>query len=267
MSGSVNTLYKDIELIPIGIPSSSVAKVQLPSLGSSKNKELPVPEPFGNWKLDLVVKTQDPILIRGNVATGRVEGEVHVSGPLKRPKPKGRLYVREVEASLPFSQLEIAEGEIIFTPELGIMNPKLKILGTSTISGYDVNLLVYGETANPQTILTSSPPLPESEITSLLGTGSTTNALGNTNAVALKALQILLIQLRDRNTIPGGNRLFGALLGGIEKANLQVGENDTFSGRKFTSASINLQNSWYFTTQIDEEQRARGLLVYKIRFK
>ena len=53
----------------------------------------------------------------------------------------------------------------------------------------------------------------------------------------------------------------------IVQLDLQVGQEDKFTGRKFTSASVKLRDCWGITTQVDEEQRARGLLVYMIRFK
>ena len=271
ISGSLSAVeslvYKDLELIPIGVPSSAVAKVNLPSVSSKKSRTLPIPEPFGNWTLDVNVSTEDPILIRGNLASGNIDGSMQVRGTLKEPAPNGVFKINNTKAILPFSTLHVDGGEIIFTTRNGILNPKLKIPGTSKISGHNVNLLVYGDVSNPQTSLTSSPPLPEPEIMSLLGTGSTTSSLENRDAVALKALQIFLLQMKDRKTIPGGRQLFGGLASLIDTLNLQVGQNDTFTGRTFTSANVDLTDHWIFTTQVDDEQRARGLLVYLIRFK
>ena len=259
-------VFKDLELIPIGVPSSAVADVQLPAL-SSGSDDLPIPEPFANWKLDVNVKTEDLILIRGNIARGHVEGAVKINGNLKRPSPEGVLYIKDATARLPFSLLSVENGEIIFTSQGGITDPKLKIAGDSSIGGFDINLLVHGDTSSPKTSLTSSPPLPESEIMSLLATGATTDSLENRDAVALKALQIFLLKLQQRQDIPGGNKLFGALTTVIDQLDLQVGQDDEFTGRKFTSASLDLNEHWHLTTQIDEDTRARGLVVYLIRFK
>ncbi len=261
-------VYKDIELIPIGVPSSAVAKVQLPALSSGNSSDpLPIPAPFSQWLLDLTVKTEDPVLLRGNLASGSVEGSVKLTGNLERPVPNGTFYLTETKAQLPFSVLEVERGELAFTPQTGLMNPTLKIPGKSSVGGYDVNLLVYGGVSNPATSLTSSPPLPESEIMSLLATGTTTSALANRDAVALKAFQLLLLKLQNQKSLPFGNSLFKLLLTGLSKLDLQVGQNDDFTGRKFTSASIDLSDHWHFTTQIDDKQYARGLLVYLIRFK
>ncbi len=271
ISGTVGVteslVYKDLELIPIGVPSSAVSKVKLPALTSNSSKELPIPEPFSAWKLEVTLKTEDPILIRGNIASGEVNGSVNVRGNLKQPIPNGAFYITDTKARLPFSILNIEKGEILFNEKTGLMSPRLRLPGTSSIAGYDVNLLVYGETSKPKTLLTSSPPLPESEIMSLIATGTTTTGLTNTDAVALKALQLFLLKLKDSRRIPFANQLSEAFLTGIDGLDLQVGQDDKFTGRTFTSAGVDLSEHWNFTTQIDEEQNARGLLVYLIRFK
>ncbi|MEO1858134.1 MAG: hypothetical protein ABGY95_12330, partial [Rubritalea sp.] len=54
--GFVESLfYKDIDILPIGVPSSAVSDVELPAF-DSKNFKVPIPEPFDKWKLDLKVQ-------------------------------------------------------------------------------------------------------------------------------------------------------------------------------------------------------------------
>jgi len=154
-----------------------------------------------------------------------------------------------------------------FTPDRGLLNPKLNIAGTSEVGDHKINLLVHGDTASPGTSLTSTPPLPESEIMSLIATGETTSSLANADTLALKAFQLLLLKLEQRKTFYGGNKLFGAMRKGLDKLNLDLGDDDNFSGRDFISANIDLAPKWLLTTQVDDEQEARGLLVYLIRFK
>jgi len=270
ISGSIgmteSLIYKDIELIPIGIPSSAVVKVTLPTISSGASKTLPIPLPYGGWKLDVVIKTDDPILIRGNIASGRIEGSIKVGGLLNQPEPDGFAYVTNAKAMLPFSILKIKKGEVLFTPRTGLMNPELNIAGTCAVADTDINLLVYGNVNRPKTSLTSSPPYPEPEIMALIATGSTTSTLENSNAVALKAFKLFLLKLEEGNQL-GGNQLFDALLSGIDSLNLQVGKDEKFTGRKFSSAGLDLTDHWNLTAEIDEEQNSRGLVVYQLRFK
>ena len=266
--GIVESLfYKDIELIPIGVPSSEVAEVKLPSVDTGSGDELPIPAPFDQWRLDVNVKTEDPFLIRGNVARGKVEGGLNVSGTLKNPVAKGKFHLKKIKAKLPFSVLRVANGEVIFDESTGLMNPRLKVAGTSEIGNYKVNLLVHGNVSSPGTSLTSSPPLPEEDIMSLLATGATTSDLENSNTVALKALQVFLMKLENEEKVSGANKLFGALLSGMQKLNLEVGKEDVFTGSKYTSASVDIGSNWLFTTQVDAELETRALIVYLIRFR
>jgi len=271
LSGSIgiaeSLFYKDIELIPIGVPSSEVAKVNMPALSKKKaDDKLPIPEPFAKWKLDLTIRTDDPVLIRGNVASGNLTGSIKVGGTLERPAPLGTILANNVKAKLPFSILEIKRGEIKFDPKNGL-NPILNIRGKSTIGAYDVSVFVYGSANSPKTAFTSYPPLPESEVMTLLATGTTTSGLENQSVATFKAFQIFLLKLQQRNEKPGGNKLFKTLLSGMDDLNLNVGETDPFTGRKFSSATVELHRRWNFTAQVDDTQQTRGLIVYVIRFK
>lgn len=266
--GIVESLfYKDIELIPIGVPSSAVASVRLPVLSDAKAEEgLPIPAPFANWKLDLTVRTDDPILIRGNVATGNLTGSLKVGGTLARPLPRGTILAKRVKARLPFSILNIEQGQIIFNGRDGL-SPSLKIRGKSTVGAYDVNVFVYGPASSPKTTFNSFPPLPESEIMALLATGTTTSNLENRSVATFKAFQLFLVKLKQRNDKPGGNKLFKTLLAGVEELNLNVGEVDPFTGRKFASATVELHPRWHLTAQVDDTQQTRGLIIYVLRFR
>ena len=259
--------YKDIELIPIGVPSSEVAKVNMPALSKKKaDDRLPIPEPFADWKLDLTLGTDDPILIRGNVASGNLTGSIKVGGTLTKPAPQGTILANNVKAKLPFSILEIAKGEIKFSPERGL-DPILNIRGKSTVGSHDVSVFVHGSASSPKTAFTSYPPLPENEVLTLIATGTTTAGLEDPSVATFKAFQVFLLKWQQRNNKPGGNKLFKAMIDSVDDLNLNVGESDPFTGRKFTSATLGIKKNWNFTAQVDDTQQTRGLVVYVIRFR
>ena len=262
-----SVFYKDIDLVPIGVPSSAVAEVNLPALSKKRNNDgFPIPAPFADWKLNLTARTDDPFLIRGNVATGNLTGSVQVGGTLAKPAPQGTITINNVKAKLPLSTLEIAKGEINFTPKNGI-DPTLNILGKSTVGNHDVSLFVYGPASAPKTSFTSFPPLPEKDVLSLIATGTTTSGLEDRSVATFKAFQIFLLKLQQRNNKPDGNKLFKALLSGVDDLNLNVGETDPFTGRRFTSAKVNIHRNWNLTAQVDDTQQTRGLVVYVFRFR
>ncbi len=269
ISGNLNIVeslfYKEIELIPIGVPSSAVHPIQLPSLNKT-NSSLPIPAPYDKWLLDLHVRTVDPILLRGNLANGTIKGALTVAGTLGKPKLNGSLDLLDLRAQLPFSELKVKHGKISFSPQNGFI-PQLQIRGTSNIGNYHTDLYIYGSADAPKTSFSSLPPLPENEIMTLLATGTTTAKLENKDVTTFKALQILLRKLSENKQTPHGNRLFKTLLKTMSEMNLNIGEVDEFTGRQYSSVSYKIHRRWYLTAQLDNEQKTRGLIVYIIRFK
>ena len=271
LSGEIGILeslfYQDIDLIPIGVPSTTVKTVSLPSLNTTSTSTIPIPAPFDKWKLNVTLKTIDPILIRGNIGNGQVEGSVKVNGSLSKPNLDGTFLTKDVSAKLPFSTLKINTGKIIFKPNNGFI-PKIQVLGKSQIGEYNVTINAYGSADNPQLTLSSLPALPETEIITLLATGATNTGLTNSDVATFKTLQLLLLELKQRSERPGGNRLFGKLVDRIDQLNLKVGEVNQLTGEKFASATFKLHRRWFLSAQIDDNQppQTRGLLIFALRF-
>ena len=266
--GIVESLfYKDIDLIPIGIPSS-VETVSLPSIDTEVNETLPIPPPFDQWKLNLKINTIDPILIRGNIGSGRVKGTIKVNGNLAKPSLDGTLLAQKIKAKLPFSILDINNGKIIFKPNKGFI-PELDIRGKSQVGVHRVILNAYGSADDPKLTLSSYPALPENEIMTLLATGTTNSGLEDRDVATFKTLQLLLLELKQRSDRPGGNKLFSKVLGGIDNLDLKVGETNQLTGDKYASATAKLHRRWFLTAQIDNNQppQTRGLLIFALRFR
>src|SRR5882724_2276965 len=105
VSGNValtdSRLLKNIDLIPIGLPGRPApqAPTERPEFFS-----LPSP-PFRDWKFDVAIKTKDPVLIRGNLATGEATTDLKLTGTGLKPGLEGAVHMEGVEATLPFSRL------------------------------------------------------------------------------------------------------------------------------------------------------------------
>ena len=120
-------------------------------------------------------------MIRGNLANGGAIVDLKLGGTGLHPGLQGLVRLENVEATLPFSRLEIAYGYLYFNPD-DSLNPRIDLHGTSVIRDYTVHVYVYGTTLSPEAIFTSEPPLPQEEIISLLATGTTRQELtGNNN--------------------------------------------------------------------------------------
>jgi autotransporter translocation and assembly factor TamB len=222
-----------------------------------------VPEPFRDWALDVTLRSDEPFLIRGNLATGRITGSVKVGGTVGNPAPDGELMLSDFIASLPFSTLTVRSGTVAFTPEGGI-DPILEIRGTAEPRPYQVSVYVYGNASDPQLVLTSSPPLPENEIMTLLATGTTTSELEDPQAASSRALQLLLEELR-RGRFGFGKRL-RPLLSLLDRVDFTLAEQDPYSDRSFSTATVQLTDRWYLTAGLGEQGNSRVLAVWRLRF-
>ena len=270
LSGTVaivdSLFYRDIELLPIGVPFNQPSAPSLPAIDVAKRADAAdaLPEPFRNWTLAVKAKTANPFLIRGNLASGYATLDVTVGGTLGKPAPKGRAILHDVSAKLPFSTLNVEEGTVDFRPEAPF-DPTLNIRGRSVVRPYEVDLYVYGPVSDPKVLTTSSPPLPESEIMTLLATGTTTSGITDPQAAMTRGAQLLIEELR-RGRIRYARRL-QPLLKVLDRVDFQIGEQNRFSGQKMNSATINLDDNWLLSAGMGEQGHSRVTLMYLLRFR
>jgi len=263
--GAVDSIfYRDVDLLPIGSPFTTPYAAELPKLDILKNRNEPVPEPFRNWGLNLTIKTEDPILIRGNIATGEVTGDVRCGGTLGNLSPSGVFQIKNFRASLPFSTLSVPAGTLTFTPTTGF-NPILEIHGTAEVRPYRVNLYAYGSASNPQLILSSNPPLPENEIMTLLAAGTTTEGLGNPQVASTRALQLLAEELR-RGRFRFGKQL-QPLLGTLDQVDFSLNQADPYSTESFSTATVSITDKWFLSAGVGATGDSRALFIWRISFR
>ena len=116
-------------------------------------------------------------------------------------------------------------------------------------SDLNITLNVYGPISNPKYTLYSDPPLPESEILTLLATGSTIGDLEDADTATMKGAQLAINWLKDRYQVPGRDTPFQKLLTELDDMELNFGENDPFSGRKFNSATLQVAPNWFLRSE------------------
>lgn len=264
--------YKDIEMIPIGVPTANVPKPRLPQIDQENAVKISsdIPDPFGHWTLDLTISTKDPILIRGgNFATGKVNAHARIGGTLAHPRPSGTVTIVDAWARLPLAgKLNLSQGIVTLRPHAPY-DPVLDLRGAATIDRYNIKLNIFGTANSPQYNLFSDPPLPESEILTLLATGTTTGnleALGK-DAATMKGAQLAINWLKDKFQKPHKNNLFQRALAGLDELELNVGENDPFSGRKLNSATMKVADHWFLSAAVDATGNTRGVVIFSIRFR
>jgi len=263
VSGTValtnSRFLKNIDLIPIGLPGRPAPQ---PPAERPEFFSLPGP-PFRDWKFDVAIKTKDPVLIRGNLATGEATTDLRLIGTGLHPGLQGVVHMEGVEATLPFSRLDVSRGSLTFSPS-DSTNPTIDLQGTSVIRDYTVRVYVYGTLLSPQAIFTSEPPLPQEDIISLIATGTTRRELSTGNVLAGRAAMLLVQQLYRKIVKKGeptdSNTVFNRL-------DLDLGTVDPRTGQQQATVRFKITDQVVLTGDVGVRGDFRGKLKYLIRFR
>jgi len=248
---------KNLDLIPISLPGRPA-----PEPPSSRPR-IVLPAPLRDWKFDVAIKTKDPLLIRGNLATGGAVADLHFVGTGLRPGLNGLVRLKDVEATLPFSRLQIGYGFLYFNPD-DSLNPKLDLHGTSVIQDYTVHVYIYGTSLAPEAVFSSEPPLPQEDIISLLSTGTTREQLTGNNSVLAGRAAMLLVQQVYRKVFKKGqatqtNSVF-------DRFDLDVGTVDPRTGQQQATARFKINKQFVVVGDVGVSGDYKGMLKYLIRF-
>ena len=169
-----------------------------------------------------------------------------------------------MEATLPFSRLEIAYGFLYFDPS-DSFNPKMDLHGTSVIRDYTIHVYIYGTSLAPQAIFTSEPPLPQEEVISLLATGTTREQLtGNNNVLAGRAAMLLVQQLY-RKVFKTGQATNNSSV--FDRLDVDVGQTDPRTGQQQATARFKVNDQFVLVGDLDVGGGFRGMVKYLIRFR
>ncbi|HSP42319.1 MAG TPA: translocation/assembly module TamB domain-containing protein [Luteolibacter sp.] len=260
----VNSLfYRDIELLPLGVPFTTPSAAKPPGIDPPANPAAGLPAPLRDWPIDVRVTTGNPFLIRGNLARGEITADLRLRGTMGNPLPDGQIRISDLTAELPFSSLEVNRGALRFTPETGF-DPILDIRATSNPRPYSVNGYVYGRASDPQLVLTSSPPLPENEIMTLLATGTTTSGLENPQNASSRALQLLAEETRRGRNFIG--RELRPLLAPLDRVDFTLAEDDPYSSDSFSTATLSLTDRWFLSAGMSDDGDTRVLAIWRLVF-
>lgn len=263
VTGSValtnSSLLKNIDLIPIGLPGRPAPQPP------SHRPDFSIPDPpIRDWKFDVKVTTKDPFLIRGNLANGGAVVDLQLTGTGLRPQLQGVVRLQNVEATLPFSRLEISSGLLYFDPS-DSFNPKIDLQGTSLIRDYTVHVYVYGTALAPEALFTSEPPLPQEEIISLLATGVTRQELIGNNSVLAGRAAMLLVQQLYRKVFKKGEPTKSNSV--FDRLQVDVGNVDPRTGQQTATARFKVNEQFVLVGDLGVGGDFRGMVKYLIRFK
>jgi translocation and assembly module TamB len=144
---------------------------------------------FYPLELDITAHFPKPVSIKNNLMEADVKGDLNINGQPSHPifkgdieaVPNGKIFFRET----PFN---ISAARVKYNNPTE-NNPVVYTLATTRVRDWDVQLLVQGTLQKNKIELTSSPPLPEQKIISLLALGLTDDSIDKNTSNEQLALQ------------------------------------------------------------------------------
>lgn len=183
LAGTIDILKANIN-IPRSLPAS-VANLPIHYEGEAPlaEKQSAPPPPV---RLDLTVKAENQIFIRGEGLFAELGGRLHLGGTLANLEPTGGFTLVRGNFSLAGKTLQFNSGKIEFNGDGFI--PMLDLEATTATSNDGTaSLIISGAATKPQINLTSSPPLPSDEILAQLLFAQSSASLSPFQAASLAA--------------------------------------------------------------------------------
>jgi translocation and assembly module TamB len=125
--------------------------------------------PTSPIRLDLRVEARDSLVVRNNLADAAASASLILTGTLDDPVIEGRVTVSRGTIKFRSDDYQISRGVVRFPGRVGDIT--FDIQAEAEIRGYRVTVGLTGTPDRPYPVLRSDPPLPETQIASLILTG------------------------------------------------------------------------------------------------
>ncbi len=253
-------VFREIDLLPLLKLPADVPAV--PPDTRRREAKLELPAALHPWEFDVQVRTRDPVLLSGNLANGAISADVRLAGTGASPQLSGGAHIDRLQLQLPFSVVRMTHGAITLRPERPF-DPDLDLRGESRIGSHDVSLFVYGASTAPKTRFTSSPPLSEPDIATLLATGTLLG--GSATELASEAASRAAFLFVSELTRKLFNR---KKVVREEPPRLQLSFTPSGADRSQDSmqAAYDLSRHWRLTSRFTQSGRMKAALGYLLRF-
>ncbi len=135
-------------------------------------------------RLNVVIATRGPLIIKNNLADIRLEGNISLGGTPRAPRIGGRIQAESGTFRIPFlrGEYRVQSGEIDFDHPFGFGETYVRIIGETTYTDHsetehDIRLTLEGPVSRIGIKLSSNTGLNQSQIVMLLASGRTVREL------------------------------------------------------------------------------------------
>ena len=148
-------------------------------------------EPWIPREMRVAVTIGDPVLIQGNDIDMAWDGQVIVTRrPGQPPEARGQIEVERGRVALLGEAFQIEEGRV-FLPPTGDLDPYISLTAVAEMPDASVTMQVRGRASRPDLVLSSDPPMAQTDIFALLVTGRADSSEQADESFGAKAASLL----------------------------------------------------------------------------
>ena len=229
--------------------------------------------PFRDMRFDVQVGAASPFVIKNNLTKGAVRPDLRLVGSGEAPELVGKVYLDPTDLLLPAGRMRFESGVILFEA-VDPGRPRLDMVGTARMIGYDITAAVAGPYDEPTVMLSSAPPLPDAELLTLVLTGQPPKVPGGETVEKRQGLNVAVFIGRDILTrMPGGGTT-ESLQTVLERFDVEVGRFVTRAGDETINARFRVaddvlreKDTLYLTGEKDvfDHYNAGVRIVFRFR--
>jgi len=226
---------------------------------------------LGEVNLDLTVEGRNALVVRNNLADLTASLSLRVTGDLDAPQVAGRITADRGTLFYRNDRYEIQRGELVFPPNTNGIEPVVNLQAETEISGYQIFINLNGpltDTENLSAQLRSNPALPQTDVISLVTTGSLANTDNGIPTLAQSgintAAELLTDQIINKPIAKATDKLFG--LNKFQLDPIISGQRNP-GARLTVGRQINRNLAVTYSTNLSEDQNQVLALEYRVSNK
>lgn len=153
-------------------------------------------------RLDLTIRTDESIFIRGRGLDAELRGDVQLGGTVGNIIPVGEFQLVRGRLDILTKRLDLVEGSLSLA---GSFDPIIRLVARNTTDEYIIDIVVEGPVSSPTVSFNSTPDLPQDEVLSQLFFGRELQSLSAFQAAQL-ALAVAALTGRGDGGVVGSIR-------------------------------------------------------------
>jgi hypothetical protein len=229
--------------------------------------------PLRDMVFDVRITAKEPFILRNNLVRGSVRPDLLLTGTGEVPLLVGKVYVEPTRLYLPAGRMQLDNGLVRFE-QSDPDRPKLDLIGTSTMLGYDITAVIEGPYDEPVITLSSIPTLPNEELLMLLLAGQPPKNIGARSNTNRQGLNIAVFLGRDFITRLFGNESDDTFEDILDRFDVEVGRGITQKGEDTINSQFRVADdvlikgdSLYLTGERDLFDYYNGGIKLVFRFR